>query len=139
MRFTLTRYETSDQGTFGTLEGCGLALRTAELPWRNNARRISCIPTGKYLCTPYSSKKFPNVYQLQNVPNRDLILIHTGNFAGDVSLDYRSDVLGCILVGLSFSKIDGQQSVRQSRKAMDKLRAVAGSNSFWLDIKAVTA
>lgn len=68
---------------------------TLELPWKNNQVKVSCIPSGKYLVSPRVSEKFGNHYILQNVPQRDLILIHSGNKI--------SDTEGCILVGRDFS------------------------------------
>lgn len=134
MRFTLVRKETSDEGTFGVFSGEGLTLHTAELPVRGNSPRISCIPSGRYICRPYSSAKFPNVYEVMGVPGRSAILIHSGNHAGDYMKGYRSDVLGCILVGLGVSELAGQLAVTSSRSAMDKLRAVAGLKTFELEI-----
>ena len=130
--FTLTRKETSDEGTFGVLKGEGLSLHTAELPWRNNASRVSCIPAGRYSCRPYSSARFPNVYEVTRVPNRSAILIHTGNNAGDVSKGFRSDVEGCILLGLGRGIVKGQKAVTPSIPAMDKFRAVVKSRCFEL-------
>ena len=134
MRFTLVRNETSDHGTFGIFSGEGLQLHTAELPWRDNSPRISCIPAGRYICRPYSSLKFPNTYEVMRVPGRSAILIHSGNHAGDYMRGYRSDVLGCILVGLGRGELSGQQAVTSSRAALDKLRAVVGLKVFDLEI-----
>ena len=67
-------------------------FKTLELAWRDNSRRISCIPEGSYLCQRYTSAKYPDVWQIMYVPNRDKILIHCGNYS-------KTDTLGCILVG----------------------------------------
>lgn len=64
---------------------------TLELPWKDNQRRISCIPAGKYDIRKYSSPSKGRVFLLEEVPNRSFIEIHSGNF--------HFDVLGCILVG----------------------------------------
>lgn len=130
MQLTLTRIETSDQGTFGKLEGMDFMLYTAELPWRGNARKISCIPCGMYHVEPYSSPKFRNVYHLLDVPHRDGILIHTGNYAGDTSKGYRSDVEGCILLGLKLGYLNNQRAVLSSRDAMTRFRAFVGNDPF---------
>lgn len=131
---TLTRRETSPQGTFGVLH-CGLlVLQTAELPWRDNAPQISCIPAGRYQCRPYSSSRFSDVYEAVNVPGRTAILIHTGNHAGDVKKGLRSDVEGCILVGMSRGVLGGQEAVLNSRAAMQSLRDALGKESFELVI-----
>lgn len=59
---------------------------------------------------PYSSAKFKNVFEVQNVPNRDKILIHVANST--------SDILGCIGVG-EYEK-DGY--IVNSRKTLEKLK-----------------
>ena len=132
MLFTLTRTETSDQGTFGTISGEGQILHTAELPWRQNLSKISCIPPGSYICRPYSSPRFPNAYEVRNVPGRSAILIHSGNYAGDTAKGYRSDVEGCILLGLGRGMLNGQEVVISSRDALSRFRALVGQNSFEL-------
>lgn len=134
MQFALVRRSTSDAGTFGVFTGEGLELHTAELPWRDNAVRMSCIPAGRYVCRPYSSRKFPDVYEVKDVPGRTAILIHAGNFAGDTARGLRSDVQGCILLGLGRGEIEGQPAVTSSRAALDKLRTVVGRQSFDLVI-----
>lgn len=134
MQFALVRRETSDAGTFGVFTGEGLEFHSAELPWRDNAVRMSCIPAGRYVCRPYSSRKFSDVYEVRDVPGRTAILIHAGNFAGDTARGLRSDVQGCILLGLGRGEIEGQPVVTLSRAALNKLRAVVGRRSFELVI-----
>lgn len=85
---------------------------TLELPWKDNQHGISCIPAGQYHCIPHNSPAHPNCWQLINVPNRDDILIHVG--------DFLEDTLGCILAGLQF---DGTMlAIRSSNAAMMLLR-----------------
>ncbi|MDL2267161.1 DUF5675 family protein [Desulfovibrio sp. OttesenSCG-928-G15] len=134
MRFTITRKSTFDQGTFGILSGEGLTLQTAELPWRDNANKKSCIPPGTYKCVPHNSAKFPNTYRLESVPNREGVLIHSGNYAGDTDKGLRSDVSGCILVGSKVGTLSGQKVVTDSRVALNKLRNKVGKNEFTLTI-----
>lgn len=75
---------------------------TLEREWLDNEKYISCIPAGKYSCKPYSSPKikgvikYKNVTEITNIPNRDKILVHAGN--------YYLDTLGCILVGDSYKE-----------------------------------
>jgi hypothetical protein len=86
---------------------------TLELPWVDNQRNISCIPEGVYpvrLRLPRESASRDYLHLLiQDVPNRDLVLVHIGNKS--------SDSRGCVLVGLG-SK---QDFVSNSRLAMDLL------------------
>ena len=62
---------------------------TIELPWRNNKRIISCIPEGNYTIKARFSEKFKHHLQLENVTNRNLILIHPAN-------DALKELEGCI-------------------------------------------
>ena len=136
----LLRQRTSDEGTFGTLRvynGGALLYTcfTGELPDRDNLPNRSCIPAGVYTCQPWSSKKYPDHYNVMRVPGRSGILIHQGNFCGDIEKGLLSNVQGCILVGRQFGTIKGQQAVLSSRLAMNDLRAILGSAHFTLEIK----
>jgi hypothetical protein len=68
-----------------------MVAHTAELPWRDNQRNVSCIPPGRYEVKRRWSLKYKSHWILKNVPNRSYILIHVGNFMDDTQ--------GCILVG----------------------------------------
>lgn len=89
--------------------------KTLELPWRDNAKNISRIPEGDYMGIKHVSSKFGETIWIQEVPNRSEILIHAGNF--------HRDTLGCILVGKTFTDIDGDgyRDVTQSRDTLNKL------------------
>jgi len=86
---------------------------TLENPWLNNQRNISCIPEGEYkvrLRLPRESATREYIHLLiKDVPNRDFILVHRGNFV--------SQTRGCVLVGLSSE----QDVVHNSTLAMDLL------------------
>ena len=86
---------------------------TLENPWLDNQRTISCIPEGEYsvrLRTARESATRDYLHLLiQDVPNRDFILVHRGNFP--------SQTKGCVLVGLGTQ----QNVVNNSRLAMDLL------------------
>jgi len=99
---------------------------TLELPDKNNASNISCIPKGKYNVKPYHSDKYPNVYQIMNVENRSHILIHQGN--------YHTDIKGCIIVGSETKDIngDGLLDVVNSKNTLEKLKDVLNYNEFEL-------
>lgn len=90
-------------------------FKTLELPWKNNERRVSCIPVGIYKAKKHQSPKFGQSFWLQNVPGRSEVLVHPGNFT--------SQILGCILPGDRHTDIngDGIIDVTNSRKTMDKL------------------
>ena len=55
--------------------------RTIELPWKDNAPRVSCIPEGRYQVVKRSSQKFKEHMLLKGVAGRELILIHPANNA----------------------------------------------------------
>lgn len=54
---------------------------TIELPWLNNRHQISCIPEGTYTLSPRNYGKFKQHLLVNDVPDRDLILIHPANNA----------------------------------------------------------
>lgn len=93
---------------------------TLEEPWQDNAPMVSCIPAGTYKCVKYSSTAHPDVWELQNVPNRTKILIHNGNTL--------RDTMGCILVGNQTGLIAGAQAVLNSKKTLNKLRKILPDN-----------
>jgi len=125
-RAILMREKSGEQGTFGRLtvkngKGAELSLQTIELPWKDNRRNVSCIPAGVYDCSRTHSGKFGVVYEVMHVPGRSGILIHAGNVAGDTAKGFRTDVEGCILVGMSRGELYGQKAVLESRHALKAL------------------
>lgn len=96
----------------------GILCKILELPWRKNARQISCIPEGEYLVT-YSDPVLEDDpttdadesggrharpyahYIINDVPNRSGILVHRGARP--------SHSHGCQLVSGRFTKIDTPQ------------------------------
>ena len=87
----LERYLDDGQCTLGKLAIKCYEFSTLELPWRENQKRISCIPVGDYDIKIKNSKKFGECIELLNVSNRSGILIHSGNT--------HFDTTGCILNG----------------------------------------
>lgn len=101
------------EGTQGTLEWNGtLVCYTIELPCLQNQRRVSCVPEGEYVLEQRFSPKFKWHLHLQNVPGRDLILIHPAN-------DAKKELLGCIA---PVSAHTGIGKGGRSRKAFNKLK-----------------
>ena len=121
----LTRTFESDDGTFGHLvsKDGELNLHTAECPWRGNRPFKSCIPEERYFVNRHDSPKFGECCILSTTSPRTNILIHKGNFAGDVDKGLRSDVEGCILVGMGRGELAGpkgpQTVVTQSTLAFN--------------------
>jgi len=134
----LTRRETSDQGTFGRLDARGLTLFAGELPWRDNQRGISCIPVGTYRVDWIYAGAWRGgrwVYLLHGVQGRSSILIHSGNYCGDVALGYRSHVQGCILLGERLGWIAKQKAVLLSAPAVRRFEEVMQRRPFTLEVR----
>jgi hypothetical protein len=130
----LIRYKQTDQGTRGILFTQDYFCHTLELPWRDNKRNISCIPTGIYYTTTRISPTFGRVYHLQDVPNRTYIYIHSGNLAGDTSKGYLSHVNGCILLGKNIGTLHNQQAILNSRTAIREFTTKLNWQDFQLTI-----
>jgi hypothetical protein len=132
---TLIRHTSTDKGTLGLLYiGDEFICYTLELPWKDNQRNISCIPAGAYECKEHTSPRFGDVFEVQNVPDRDNILIHVGNFI--------SDIRGCIVLGLQQSLMhrSTEYAVLNSKDAIKKFKKVLESNgakSFDLIVKNI--
>lgn len=144
MIVNILRGVSEDYGTFGTLtvEDLSFTCLTLELPYHGNQPNISCIPPGEYACKFKKSNRFGEVYEVKNVEGRTDILIHRGNWAGDVGKDnpttgkpYRSDVLGCILLGESRFILSGQPAVKNSDKTVCKFIELMGKKDFTLVIE----
>tara|TARA_R100000742_G_C4269282_1_gene87757 strand:- start:403 stop:846 length:444 start_codon:yes stop_codon:yes gene_type:complete len=104
----------SEESTMGDLFINGERFcDTLELPYRENQRRVSCIPVGEYkvrMRYPRESATRDYLHLLvKDVPSRDYILFHRGNKARDTK--------GCILVGYASQ----QDLVKNSTLAMDLL------------------
>lgn len=112
MVLTLTRTYFPD-GTNGKLECEGkLLCQTIELPWKNNERRVSCIPEGKYILEKRYSLKFKWHIHVTGVQNRSLILFHPANNA-------MKELNGCIA---PVTKLSGPGLGLLSRRAFTKLK-----------------
>lgn len=131
----LTRLRASAQGTFGVLASPGFFGHMAELPWRDNLPNVSCIPAGEYRCVPRVSARYGRHYHLLGVPGRSMILIHSGNWAGDVGQGYRTHSQGCLLTGRHVGVLDGQAAVLSSRAALSDLLAALCEQPFTLRIE----
>ena len=121
MKICIERHETDDKQTTGKMyvyKPNGELIfhsLTMELPWKQNMRRVSCIPAGRYPALLHTSPKFGPSIWIKEVDGRSEILIHKGN--------YHRDTLGCILPGKDFIDIDGDghKDVTSSSKTMKVL------------------
>ena len=137
MELLITRYFTDQDLTCGQmlLHKNGKDIFSCfclELPWANNTRFISCIPAGVYSLEPRFTEHRGKHLSVCGVKNRDLILIHAGNYAKDTK--------GCILPGDTFRDIDddGHLDVTNSRKTLNRLLKHIGNQATTLRITWVT-
>ncbi len=133
-RAVLIRLNQNKKQTLGRLfifDGLDIQYEccTLELADNNNRRNTSCIPVGEYNVKPRESEKFGNHYLVENVENRDYILIHPAN--------YYTQLRGCIAVGADFYDInkDGECDITYSRRAVKEMLEIApdGFNLIILD------
>jgi len=138
MVVTLQRVESSDHGTIGRLKAPRFSCWTMEPPWRDNARGLSCIPTGDYRCVWHRSPRYGWVYMVTNVPGRSFILVHPGNVGGDKTLGLKTHTLGCILLGARRGKLNinghRQKAVLVSRPTVREFFTVMAEQDFTLEV-----
>jgi hypothetical protein len=129
MKLILKRQFENNNQTLGQLSVINnnnvevFVCKTLELPFRGNKRRISAIPYGNYnICKRISPKYGLHLWVL-DVPNRDFILIHQGNFF--------TDILGCILVGNKLDNIgkNSDLDILNSRATLDIILSYLGTES----------
>ena len=103
------------EGTNGKLECNGKSIcNTIELPWRENEKRVSCIPEGKYFIRKRYSNKFKWHIEVIGVENRSSILFHPANNA-------LQELNGCIA---PVTKLSGPGLGLMSRKAFRMLKSM---------------
>lgn len=107
--------------------------RSIELPWKNNQRRISCIPEGRYELRKRYSRRFGWHLLVNNVVNRDYILIHAYN-------DVLKESKGCIA---PVSNCTAEGKGINSRASLKKLidltyPLLEKGNKVFVTIKSVT-
>ncbi|MEA2065883.1 MAG: DUF5675 family protein [Thermotogota bacterium] len=126
----LIRLEENFQyGTFGVLlidsEVFCATLEPADI---ENQRNVSSIPAQQYLCQRYSSAKYPDTFQITNVPNRSYVLFHAGNISAHTA--------GCVILAQYFGKLKGDRAVLNSGITFKSfMNIMTGVNEFHLTIK----
>jgi hypothetical protein len=144
MNITLKRTQSDDTCTRGIimLED-GTTIYSLELPWKNNEKDVSCVPSGVYQLIPYTSPKHDSTWYLENAElgvggygvERSFCEIHSANWARQLE--------GCIALGLEdqpmFDPIEGAvvPAVEQSMLAINRIKNVlgVGSNGHTLTIE----
>lgn len=109
------------QGILFVLRGHHLLYqcKCIELPDNGNRRDVSCIPKGVYDIVKFNSPTRGMCIYVLNVPGRDNILIHKGNYVSERRVDSK----GCILPGTYFTDInnDGLIDIAESSVAMNNI------------------
>ena len=112
---------TETKGAFLILDGDTLLYecKTIELPFKDNLRQESCILEGVYDVIKVIKEDGKQVFLILNVPGRDGIEIHIGNYIQG----NHPDTKGCILPGTYFTDInqDGYIDIANSGYEMKKL------------------
>lgn len=139
-RITLTRLESSDHGTFGTIQVPDDEwlhyFYAGELPWRDNRSSVSCIPTGLYKVDRVDWLKHnKKVFMVLNVPGRGGILIHSANYMGDSLKGFKTQLQGCIALGERLGVMEGQKALLLSAPAIRRFEALLDGKPFELEIK----
>ena len=126
---TVVRVSSLKEGTFGVMLSDGKPFAvTGERPWLENKKSVSCIPVGVYLCKRYKSAKYPETFEIMNVPNRTYVLFHQGNFP-------LKDSEGCILVAEKFEEVNGKVAVLESKHGFEEfIKNLKGVCTFVLQI-----
>lgn len=131
----LYRYKGSITETLGHTTLGTLLVLSLERPWLNNAPDISCIPAGTYVCKYNQSAHLSALagspvftYELQNVPNRSGIRIHSANRV--------KELLGCISLGMGLGELgfDVDIDLINSKEAIDALYRLFNGEDFNLII-----
>ncbi len=114
-------------GTYGWMRLNDVVVHTVERPWVDNRPYISCIPEGRYFCSPRRYNKGGyDAYEITNVPGRTHILFHKANKPGELA--------GCVAPNLELRFVKGEGRGVNSKGAFDAFMAEMNSRSFWLDI-----
>ena len=104
-------------GHFFLFNGANMLFKcvTLELPDKGNQPQVSCIPAGEYTLKPFDSPNFGKCLTVEDVPGRDLIRVHKGNFFHNTR--------GCILPGKDFQDFndDGHLDVTFSQGTLGNL------------------
>jgi hypothetical protein len=139
---TLTRFNYGPEGTFSKLLfPTGEQFFTVEKPWRSNTAFFSCIPDGLYYLgkrdSPVVSRttggEFTEGWEVLDVPGREYIMIHPGNWPADLQ--------GCIAPGTDYRITRNKQgihipSVMNSRVAFREIMELMDRYNDWvLDIR----
>lgn len=98
------------------------SCHTLELPWKDNANEVSCVPAGIYTIELEHSAAFRmKLWELKGVPGRSEVKVHAANFPGQLK--------GCIGTATRLKDIDhdGKLDAESSRLALKGFMDAMGS------------
>lgn len=120
VKAVLIRLQENDKQTLGVFKAFkGLknifGCKILELADKDNQKFISRIPEGIYRVVKHDSPTFGKCFWVKDVPGRDEVLIHWGNY-------YRN-TKGCLLAGRDFLDIDKDNytDVTNSKRTMTNM------------------
>ena len=128
----LWRFSSGLAGTFGRLCGPWGDRLSVELPWRDNAPFVSCIPARIYIVRWTYSPHFGRMmYEVMDVPGRSGIRWHVANWARNLK--------GCIGPGRSLAKFGNPKTwgVTNSGSTLDEIEKVMATRPFRLHVRAL--
>lgn len=128
---TLKRFYHTDVTLGEVLIDGKVVCYSLELPDLGNQRNISCIPKGKYKLKIRTTAKRGQHLEVVGVPNRNSILIHSGNSV--------SDIKGCILLGNTFEfKVHSPKRILNSTISVELFNKIVFEfmlkEEVWLEI-----
>jgi hypothetical protein len=135
LKALLSRFYTSDQGTFGRLRVENKTWFSGELPFRNNENDFSDIPEGFYECSWTWSNHFKRYTYELRVPGRFGVRIHPANFFGDAKKGLRCQLEGCICLGEKVGQMEGQRAILLSAPAIREFETLMNKQPFLLEVK----
>lgn len=120
--------ESFKYGTFGVMKiNKEVFCVTLEPPDIENTKNVSSIPAQQYLCKRIVSPKYGECFEIQDVPDRTVVLFHPGNIVDHTE--------GCIITAEHYGKLHGNRAVLNSGNTFKKFMArLDGYNEFHLTI-----
>jgi hypothetical protein len=123
MRIVIKRHNQDKNQTTGVCMVFGedkilFSSMSLERGWRNNEKRVSCIPKGEYKCVLEWSNRFKSdLWEIKGVENRSECKFHSAN--------YWYQLNGCIALGQKLKDInkDGYRDVTNSRNTMKQFHS----------------